>query len=94
MKLQLKKIRVFSVMVLFAAITPIFAATTPDLSTALLPDSPAPTWTKNSFMNDLLTAVEEEGYEAALALYDTVPAKYQNDTDLQIIKASILLSSN
>ena len=70
MKLQLKKIRVFSVMVLFAAITPIFAATTPDMSTALLPDSPAPTWTKSSFMNDLLTAVEEEGYEAALALYD------------------------
>ncbi|MBR7079145.1 MAG: hypothetical protein IKI40_01325 [Treponema sp.] len=94
MKLQLKKIRVLPVLVLFAATTPIFAATTPDKSTALLPDSPAPAWTKSSFMNDLLSAVENDGYEYALSLYDSVPSKYQSDTELQIIKASLLLSTN
>lgn len=94
MKLQLKKIRFLPVLVLFAATTPIFAATTPDKSTALLPDSPAPAWTKSSFMNDLLSAVENDGYEYALSLYDSVPSKYQSDTELQIIKASLLLSTN
>ncbi|MBO4321001.1 MAG: hypothetical protein J5857_11110 [Treponema sp.] len=93
MKLQLKKIRVYAVLVFFATTT-IFAANSTDYSTALLPDSPAPVWTKNSFMNDLLTALETDGYEGALALYDTVPAKYQADTELQIIKASLLLSTN
>lgn len=93
MKLQMKKIKLYAVLALFAAAT-IHGANSTDYSTALLPDSPAPSWTKSSFMDDLLDAVENEGYESALALYDTVPAKYQGDTDLQIIKASLLLSSN
>ena len=93
MKLQLKKIRVYSILALFAAART-FATAAPDMSTALLPDSPAPTWTKSSFMDKLVDALENGGYESALELYDSVPTKYQGDTELQIIKASLLLSSN
>lgn len=75
--------------------TTAFAATKapkPDESTKLLPDS-IRGFSKTSFVQDLQKELSENGIAGALKLYDKIPADYVNDTDLQIIKASLYISS-
>lgn len=64
---------------------------TPDKSTALLPDSISG-FSKTSFMKDLQKTLNEKGMDAAIKLFDKIPAESRNDSDLQIVKASLYLS--
>ena len=67
-----------------------------DMSTAHLPDSPAPEeiFSKESFIEELQEAIYGSGIQAALDLYSTVPEEFENDLDLLIIKASLYISVN
>ncbi|MBQ1832483.1 MAG: tetratricopeptide repeat protein [Treponema sp.] len=64
----------------------------PDMSTKLLPDS-IKGFSKTSFIKNLQKQLSEKGITEALKLFDDVPKDYSDDVDLQIIKASLYLSS-
>ncbi|MBQ1833517.1 MAG: hypothetical protein II563_11555 [Treponema sp.] len=63
----------------------------PDMSTKLLPDS-IKGFSKTSFIQDLQKELSKNGIAGALKLYEQLPSEYANDTDLQIIKASLYIS--
>ncbi|MBQ7158364.1 MAG: hypothetical protein IJS09_02920, partial [Treponema sp.] len=63
-------------------------------SSSKKPASPAPTVPPEvKFAQNVGTALESGNTEKALALFDTMPASMQNDSELQTLKASLLLSS-
>lgn len=51
-------------------------------------------FTKDGFVEDLQKALKEGSIESALKLYDNLPKEYQDDFDLQYIKASLYVSNN
>ena len=59
-------------------------------------ESPQPeiVFTKDGFIEDLQKAIYGSGLNAAIDLFSSVPAEFENDKDLLIIKASLYISAN
>ncbi|HAK68918.1 MAG TPA: hypothetical protein DEO40_05320 [Treponema sp.] len=95
MKSLLKKIAICSAGLLLFAGTAVSAASGMDRTTALLPDSitPEQTFSKQDFLEDLQSELSSKGIQAAIDLYRDIPEEFADDTDLLVIKASLLVST-